>query len=141
MGIGEQSPGRLLARANARSQAITAEALAAAGVTGYQARILAALADEGSASQAELSRRTGLDPSDVVATVGDLVEGELVTRERDRADARRNVVALTRTGRREATRLDKIAIRVEQQLLAPLSDNQRVQLVRLLARLAESTAE
>jgi len=130
------APTWLLSRAHARAQAIRVEAFAAAGSTGYVSRLLASLADEGAASQAELSRRTGIDPSDVVAAVNDLEARRFVTRKRDPADARRNVVALTRTGRAELTRLDSVVADIQDRFLAPLSDAERRQLQRILAKLA-----
>jgi hypothetical protein len=68
----DRTPTWLLSRANARAQAIRLDAFAAAGASGYLTRLLASLADEGVASQIELSRRTGIDPSDVVAAVTEL---------------------------------------------------------------------
>ena len=131
----DHMPTRLLARANARAQSIRVEAFAAAGSTGYVSRLLASLADEGAASQAELSRRTGIDPSDVVAAVNDLESRGLVTRQRDPADARRNVIDLTRTGRAELVRLDAVVAVIQDRFLAPLTDTERRQLVRILAKL------
>jgi MarR family transcriptional regulator, lower aerobic nicotinate degradation pathway regulator len=132
-------PTRLLARANARAASIRIEAFAAAGSSGYASRLLASLADEGLASQAELSRRTGIDPSDVVAVIGDLEAGKLVTRERDPADARRNVISLTRAGRTELVRLDAVIADIQDRFLAPLSAAERAQLTRILTKLtAES---
>ena len=66
-------PTWLLSRANARSQGLLAEAFDAEGVHGYHFRLLAALEQYGPASQADLGRRTGIDRSDVVATLNDLV--------------------------------------------------------------------
>lgn len=132
----DRAPTWLLSRAHARAQAIRLEAFAAAGSTGYKSRLLASLADEGAASQAELGRRTGIDPSDVVAAVNDLATGRLVTRTRDPQDARRNVITLTAAGRRELARLDAVVADVQDRFLAPLSDNERRQFQRLLAKLA-----
>lgn len=126
----------LLSRANARAQAIRVEAFAAAGSSGYLSRLLASLADEGAASQAELSRRTGIDPSDVVAAINDLEAGKLVTRRRDPHDARRNVVTLTRSGRAELARLDAVVADIQERFLAPLSVSERRQLQRILVKLA-----
>jgi DNA-binding MarR family transcriptional regulator len=128
----------LLSRAHARAQAIRVEAFAAAGSSGYNTRLLASLADEGPASQAELGRRTGIDPSDVVAAVNDLAGRRLVTRTRDPHDARRNVINLTAAGRRELARLDAVVADVQERFLAPLSETERRQLHRLLAKLADS---
>lgn len=132
----DRAPTWLLSRANARAQAIRVEAFAAAGSSGYLSRLLASLADEGAASQAELSRRTGIDPSDVVAAINDLEARKLVTRKRDAHDARRNVVALTRSGRAELARLDVVVADIQERFLAPLSDSERRQLQRILVKLA-----
>jgi DNA-binding MarR family transcriptional regulator len=132
----DRAPTWLLARANARAQAIRSEAFAAAGSSGYQARMLASLADEGIASQAELSRRTGIDPSDVVAAVNELEARKFVTRMRDPRDARRNVISLTRPGRAELTRLDAVVADIQERFLAPLTETQRRQLQRILTKLA-----
>jgi DNA-binding MarR family transcriptional regulator len=137
----DRMPTRLLARANARATAIRLEAFGAAGSSGYASRLLACLADEGAASQAELSRRTGIDPSDVVAVVGDLEARKLVTRQRDPGDARRNVITLTRTGRTELGRLDLVVDAIQQEFLAPLSPNERLQLTRILTKLTAETSE
>jgi DNA-binding MarR family transcriptional regulator len=125
----------LLSRANARAQAIRVDAFAVAGSSGYLSRLLASLADEGAASQVELSRRTGIDPSDVVAAVNELASRRFVTRERDPHDARRNVVALTRAGRAELARLDGVVAEIQERFLAPLNEAERRQLVRILTKL------
>ncbi len=132
----ERVPTRLLSRANARAQAIRVEAFAAAGSNGYVSRLLASLADEGVASQAELSRRTGIDPSDVVAAVNDLEARRFVTRKRDPHDARRNVVTLTPAGRTELARLDAVVAAIQERFLAPLRESERRHLQRILAKLA-----
>ena len=66
-------PTWLLGRANARAQALLAEAFDSAGMRGYCFRVLATLEEHGPASQADLSRTTGIDTSDVVAAVNHLV--------------------------------------------------------------------
>jgi DNA-binding MarR family transcriptional regulator len=132
----DQSSTWLLSRANARAQTIRVAAFAAAGSSGYLSRLLASLADEGEASQAELSRRTGIDPSDVVAAINDLEARRFVTRQRDRHDARRNVVKLTRAGRAELGRLDVVVADIQERFLAPLSATDRRNLRRILVKLA-----
>ena len=128
---------RLLSRANARAQAIRLDAFAAAESSGYVSRLLASLADEGAASQAELARRTGIDPSDVVAALNDLSANGFITRTRDPDDGRRNVVSLTRTGRAELRRLDAVVAAIQERFLAPLSTAERRQLLRMLTKLAD----
>ena len=131
----DRAPTWLLSRANARAQAIRLDAFAVAGSSGYLTRLLASLADEGVASQIELSRRTGIDPSDVVAAVNDLESRRFVTRQRDPSDARRNVVTLTRAGRAELVRLDAVVAEIQERFLAPLSESERRQLRRILTKL------
>jgi MarR family transcriptional regulator, lower aerobic nicotinate degradation pathway regulator len=136
----DQAPTWLLSRAHARAQAIRVEAFAAAGSSGYLSRLLASLADQGAASQAELSRRTGIDPSDVVAAVNELAARRFINRKRDPNDARRNVVTLTAGGRRELARLDAVVADIQDRFLAPLSESERRSLQRILGKLAvEST--
>jgi DNA-binding MarR family transcriptional regulator len=133
----DRMPTWLLSRANARAQAIRVDAFAAAGSSGYLARLLASLDDEGAASQAELSRRTGIDPSDVVAAVNELISRRFVTRRRDPRDARRNVVQLTTAGSAELERLDAVVAEIQERFLAPLSESERRQLQRLLGKLSQ----
>ena len=129
-------PTWLLSRANARSQALLADAFAAEGVRGYHFRVLAALDQYGPTSQADLGRRTGIDKSDVVATLDDLVSMGLARREPDPADRRRNVVTLTGPGAAALERLDGVLDEVERAVLAPLTAAERETFVRLLAKLA-----
>jgi DNA-binding MarR family transcriptional regulator len=124
-----------LSRAHARAQAIRVEAFAAAGSSGYLSRLLASLADQGVASQAELSRRTGIDASDVVAAVNELASRGFVTRQRDPQDARRYIVALTASGRKELARLDAVVADIQDRFLAPLSESERRTLLRILGKL------
>jgi MarR family transcriptional regulator, lower aerobic nicotinate degradation pathway regulator len=126
----------LLSQVNGRAQALLAEAFAAAGIRGYHFRLLAALDQYGPSSQADLGRYTGIDRSDVVAALNELVEGGLARREPDRTDARRNVVTATRRGRSTLERVDAQLDEVQDEALAPLTPNERTQFVRLLAKLA-----
>jgi DNA-binding MarR family transcriptional regulator len=129
-------PTWLLSRANARSQALLSEAFAANGVRGYHVRLLAALEQFGPASQADLGRHTGIDRSDVVAALNELIDRGFAEREPDPSDRRRNIVTITGRGRRELARLDAVLGEVQDTVLAPLTPNERRTLVRLLAKLA-----
>ena len=128
-------PTWLLSRANARAQGLLTDAFADEGVRGYHFRLLAALEQYGPASQAELGRHTGIDRSDVVATLNDLVERGLARRDPDHADRRRNVVTITTRGAKALERLDAVLGDVKDAVLAPLTPNERKALVRLLAKL------
>lgn len=129
-------PTWLLGRANARAQALLADAFASAGLRGYHFRVLAALEEHGPASQADLSRTTGIDTSDVVAAVNHLVSAGLVRRERDGSDRRRNAISITNAGLIEVDRVGAAVDRVQDDVLQPLSDSERTTLLRLLAKLS-----
>jgi MarR family transcriptional regulator, lower aerobic nicotinate degradation pathway regulator len=133
----QDRPTWILSRASARAHRLLTEGFASAGFRGYDYRLLAALAEFGPASQADLGRRAGIDRSDVVASLNDLAARGLVERTPDAADRRRNVVSMTRAGARELTTLDSVLDGIQERLLAPLSERERMQLVRLLRRLGE----
>lgn len=128
-------PTWLLNRANVRAQQIMHDAFAREGVRGYHFRLLAALDEFGPASQADLGRRTGIDRSDIVATVSDLVAGGLASREPDPDDRRRNIIAISGRGVETLHRLDAVLAAVQDAVLEPLSDRERATLTRLLAKL------
>jgi DNA-binding MarR family transcriptional regulator len=129
-------PTWLLSRANARAHAILREAFEAEGVRGYHFRLLAALEQYGPSSQADLGRKTGVDRSDVVATLDDLVGRRFARRAADPDDRRRNVVTLTEPGRAALERLDQVLGRVQEEVLEPLTRTERTTLVRLLTKLS-----
>ena len=128
-------PTWLLSRANARAHSLLTDAFAAQGVRGYHFRLLAALDQYGPASQADLGRHTGIDRSDVAATMNDLLANGLVQREPDPVDRRRNVVTITKRGAGALERLDSVVDDVQNAVLAQLTANERKTLVRLLGKL------
>jgi DNA-binding MarR family transcriptional regulator len=128
-------PTWLLSRASALAGTLLADAFAAEGVRGYDFRVLAALDQFGPSSQADLGRNTGIDRSDVVATVNALVASGLARRTPDPVDGRRNVVTITGRGTAKLMRLDAAVDAVQEALLAPLTATERRTLVRLLRKL------
>ena len=128
-------PTWLLSRANIRAQDLLGHAFAAEGLRGYHFRLLAALDQYGPSSQADLGRYTGIDRSDVVAALNELVDDGLARREPDPADGRRNVVTITRRGRSALERVDAALDDVQAAVLAPLTPKERTTFVRLLAKL------
>jgi DNA-binding MarR family transcriptional regulator len=111
------------------------EAFTAEGVRGYHFRLLAALDQYGPSSQADLGRHTGIDESEVVATVRDLLANGLARSRLDSSDRRRNIVTITKKGSQTLERLDRGLAAVQDALLAPLSTKERHTLVRLLQKL------
>ncbi|MGV9213466.1 MarR family winged helix-turn-helix transcriptional regulator [Micromonospora sp. RB23] len=131
------TPSWLLSQTAAHAGRLISAGFAAHDLRGYHYRLLAALAESGPASQADLGRRCGIDRSDVVAAVNDLAGRGLVVRAPDPADRRRNVISLTDAGADTAHRMTDTVARVQDDLLAPLSSAEREQLTRLLTRLLD----
>ncbi|HEX2036154.1 MAG TPA: MarR family transcriptional regulator [Chloroflexota bacterium] len=106
----------------------------------YHYALLAALEEFGPASQVALGRRSGIDRSDVVATINELCARGFVERTPDPADRRRNVITITPAGRQQLRRLEAILDEAQDALLAPLSAAEREELRRLLTRVVDHHA-
>lgn len=119
---------------------LVSTALASADARRNHYKVLAALDEYGPASQATLSRRGGIDRSDMVAAINELADRGFVERAPDPTDRRRNVVTLTRKGRGRLRTLDRLVAQAQDELLAPLSPRERAQLVDLLTRVVDHHA-
>ena len=97
--------------------------------------LLAALAESGPTSQADLGRRIGLDRSDVTAAVNELERQGALERAADPADRRRNVVSITPAGQEQLDAMDVQLGEAQDELLAPLSAAERAELIRMLTAL------
>ncbi|MDV5143391.1 MarR family transcriptional regulator [Streptomyces sp. SBC-4] len=128
---------RLLSQLNTRSDRLITEGLARADAGKWHYAVLASLQEHGPASQAELSRRSGIYRSDMVGLLNELAERDLVERAPDPDDRRRNIITISTRGRRHLRRLDKVLDDLHDELLAPLSPAERDQFVQLLTRLLD----
>ncbi|WP_155368228.1 MarR family winged helix-turn-helix transcriptional regulator [Catellatospora vulcania] len=133
----ENLPSWLLTQTAAHAHRLVTDGFSAVGARGYHYRLLATLEEFGPASQAALGRRSGIHLSDMVATINELAERQLVERAPDLADRRRNIISLTTAGRRQLRRLEKQLAECQDELLAPLSPEERQRLTELLARLLD----
>ncbi|MBC9716096.1 MarR family transcriptional regulator [Streptomyces sp. TRM66268-LWL] len=130
-------PSRLIAGAAVIADRLVSERLATEGARKWHFAVLVALAEAGAASQAELSRRTGIYRSDMVAVLNELSAASYIRREPDPVDRRRNVITLTPVGRRHLERLDTLIADAQRELLAPLTPAQQGQLTDLLIALTD----
>jgi len=132
-----EQPSWLLNQVSAVSHRLIGESLRTAhSMHRHHYALLAALAESGPTSQAELGRRIGLDRSDVTASVN-LMEGHgMLERVPDPADRRRNLVSLTDAGHAHLSEIDGVIGAAQAELLAPLDDRDRAELVSLLTRVA-----
>ncbi|MFJ6049993.1 MarR family winged helix-turn-helix transcriptional regulator [Streptomyces sp. NPDC092307] len=133
-------PSRLLGQAYTHAQRLVTEGLSGADARTWHYAALVALEESGPASQATLSARTGIHRSDLVAVINELAARELVERAPDPEDRRRNVVTLTPLGRRQLRKLEQILTAAQEELLTPLSTQEREQLTHLLGRIVDHHA-
>jgi DNA-binding MarR family transcriptional regulator len=132
----EARVGYLLFRLGRTQSSLFVEALEPLGMRPKHFALLN-LADlsEGS-SQQELGRKLGLDSSGLVSVIDDLESQGLVERRRDTTDRRRYAIHLTRAGRTKLTRAREAVKLRGEELLAPLSVDERETLHDLLSRVA-----
>ncbi|WP_030156234.1 MarR family winged helix-turn-helix transcriptional regulator [Glycomyces sp. NRRL B-16210] len=130
-------PSWLLTQTAGHAHRLVTEGFSAAGSRGYHYRLLATLEEFGPASQADLSRRSGIHVSDLVAAINELADRELVERAPDPVDRRRNVISLTAAGEGQLRRLERRLAETQDELLAPLGPEERGQLTELLSRLLD----
>ena len=90
-------------------------------------------------SQQALCESIGVDASKLVAVLNDLEDEGLIVRRRDPADRRRHIVEVSEEGRAHVAAGERAIAQVEERLFAGLDEDERVQLRRLLAKVADST--
>ncbi|MFF7591344.1 MarR family winged helix-turn-helix transcriptional regulator [Kitasatospora purpeofusca] len=128
-------PTWLVGRVAARGRGLVADAIAAEGLKLIQHAVLAATAESGPVTQADLGRRLSVDPKDMVGILNHLQHEGLVLRSPHPSDRRKNAVTVTPAGAAVLTRCGALAEAANAELLAPLAPDEREQLVALLARL------
>jgi DNA-binding MarR family transcriptional regulator len=89
-------------------------------------------------SQRDLSERTGIDPSTMVARMDALYDLGLVERKRRGEDRRAYEIRLSPAGRKLLVKLREEAAEFAQRFFAPLTQREHKQLHELLAKLAAS---
>ncbi|TWD81340.1 DNA-binding MarR family transcriptional regulator [Kribbella amoyensis] len=104
------------------------------GLTLWEYAALAELDERGPVAQNVVAEALGLDPSDVVKLMDELLTAQLVTRDRDAEDRRRYRIALTAKGRRSLATGHDVVRKVEEATLAPLSPAERSTLHRLVSK-------
>ncbi len=109
-----------------------------AGLHPYHHAVLAVL-DEGSReTQGAIAEALGYDKGQLVGLLDELEGDGFIERRRDTADRRRQTVSITPAGRRTLERLRRLSRELEDEFLAPLSEEERRELHALLLRVAGS---
>jgi DNA-binding MarR family transcriptional regulator len=133
----ESLPSWLLNQTAQHAGRLVADGFSSVQARGYHYRLLATLEQFGPASQAALGRRSGIHLSDMVAAINELADRGLVERAPDPSDRRRNVISLTTAGKRQLRRLEKRLAESQDELLAPLTPEERQHVTELLSRLVD----
>jgi DNA-binding MarR family transcriptional regulator len=107
------------------------------GLSPYHHAVLIALDDDEHETQGSIADALGFDRGQLVGLLDELEERGLVERRRDPKDRRRQIVSMTAEGRKALGRLRAVALRLEDELLAPLDPAEQRRLHALLLRLAE----
>ena len=133
--------GFLLSRASGQVVRATNAALAEHGlrVRSYSVLVLACEAPEG-LSQRELATVLGLDPSQVVLLVDELVAAGLVERQAAESDRRTRLVVPTAQGRRVRKAAGQAADAAVEAPLGLLADDERDRLRDMLTRIWTATS-
>ena len=112
------------------------------GLNHTEARLLAMLAAEGGpATQEALSRRISVDRSNAGRAFKGLERAGYVSRRRDEADSRTNLVEITPEGTRAAAEVDRLRSELARAFLAGLSETEAATVVRLLRKGSAAGAE
>jgi DNA-binding MarR family transcriptional regulator len=116
-----------------RAQAVLAETGERLGIKHFGA--LSVIVDEGPLSQQLLGDRMMVDRTTMVNLIDDLERAGMVTRDRNPADRRAYALEATAAGRRWCQEAGVKLVAAQDEILAPLDDRERKQLLTLLQAL------
>jgi DNA-binding MarR family transcriptional regulator len=132
--------GFLLGRIGKLASRRFAKALEKTGLKPPQAGVLMTLRDRGAMTQQALGDLLHVDPSNLVGILNELEDEGLAVRRRDPSDRRRHIVEISAAGLEQIGAIEEVVVEVENGLLGGLSDDERSELQRLLARVVQQLA-
>src|SRR5437773_3373755 len=130
--------GMLLVKVGHAAERWYTEALKPTGLTPRHLGVLFELRARPTSQQA-LIDSIGVDPSRLVGLLNDLEADGLIVRRRDPEDRRRHIVEVSKEGRARLAAAEKAAGEVEERLFAAIDAEQREELLRALAQVADAT--
>jgi DNA-binding MarR family transcriptional regulator len=128
-------PYQLSVLSNRVSQAISAEYYRRFGLVMTEWRTMAVLGRFPGLSAGEVAERTAMDKVAVSRAVARLLERGLISRDTDRDDRRRSVLALSAKGQAVHDQVAPLVLACEQRLLSVLDAEELAQLHALIGRL------
>jgi DNA-binding MarR family transcriptional regulator len=132
------SAGMLLAKIGRVAERWFAEALKPSELTPKHVGVLFQVRAEPTTQQA-LIESVGVDPSKLVGVLNDLEAEGLIVRRRDPADRRRHIVEVSKEGKAHVAAAERAVAKVEERLFAGINEEERAQLRRTLARVADTS--
>jgi DNA-binding MarR family transcriptional regulator len=133
-------PGHL-ARRLQQAHSLLWGAMVSEETTSPQFAVVNALVEKPGIDQRTLSEHVHLDRSTIADVVARLGRRGLLERVRDPRDGRRNVLKLTDEGMRLHRKLVTRTARMNRVFLAPLDEEERELLLRLIGRVADAAEE
>lgn len=125
-----------LRRAHQRASALFLARFGESQLTPTQYFAMARLHELGALSQNRLGRLAAMDPATIQGVIRRLVERGLIERLPDPSDRRRMTLSLSPEGERLIESLISAAARVDEEILAPLDNEERRVFLSLLKKLA-----
>jgi DNA-binding MarR family transcriptional regulator len=128
-------PGHLIRRAHQISWALFLEECAAFNITPVQYSALVAIDERPGVDATRLSALIAFDRSTIGNVLDRLENRGLIRREASAQDRRQKLLHLTREGKTILRQVRPLVLRVQNRILAPLSEEERATLLKLLTRL------
>lgn len=128
-------PYRLSFTSNAVSEMIAGQYQKTFGLTVSEWRLIAVVAEAGSASQLEICRITRMDKVTVSRAAMALADRKLLDRQTNPADKRSHLLTLTKAGAKLYASMVPRATEMEQSIFSCLSSKERMTLMRFLSRI------
>jgi DNA-binding MarR family transcriptional regulator len=125
----------LLSQVGAHAAIGFADRLRALDLKPYDAGILRILGSNPGMTQQALSAMLGMFPSRLVALLDALESRKLIDRRKRPEDRRSHRLHLTSGGRRALTRIGRLTLQLENDLLAALSEKEKKALLDVLTRI------
>ena len=136
-----RNTGYLVSRIGSFATRRFGDRLASLGLTTRMWGVLNVLDAEEAVTQQQLGRAINMDPSSMVSTIDELESRGMVERRRHPTDRRAHALYLTATGRQTLTRGRALAREAQEELLEPLSADERRTLHDLLLRMAAAAGQ
>ncbi len=131
--------GFLLAKAGSVSAALFRQELAPLGIRPRHYSVLSVLVHTSQpCTQQMMAGCLELEPSSLVSVIDELEQRDLIRRQRDTADRRRNILVVTARGHEVVDTAREVARRLDDELFGELTQRRRAELEAALSAVAQA---